>query len=219
MKYLKNNHNELYDNFETLDLDFWKPSITWAESNDYAQHPEQKWQYFTRDEVSIHNSILRLGITRQGDNRFSIGCISSLLKFNPPVTFEAKIKFGGIGLWGAFWTFGTQGYNSEIDIIEQTKDGFQTNYHYMTKNCCGQRKMKQKPESLLAYNDKNWHTYKLIWEKEKLLFFIDGNLVRKAIKKVDLLFPKHQIIIGNGIYDNTVALLEPILVDYIRIII
>ncbi len=105
--------------------------------------------------------------------------------------YEAKIKIPkGKGFWPAFWTFGGNPWN-EIDVFEfwNEKDSG-NNYdstklskvHHMTAhydfdndggtNMC--------PSSYLGVDfSQDFHTFTMIWEKNKIEWYVDGVLKRR----------------------------------------
>lgn len=111
--------------------------------------------------------------------------------------FEASIKLPkGKGLWPAFWLFGGHRWN-EIDIFEfwnETKAGgkidddklgrvMHTNVHY---DYLDLGKSIQCPYKYL-YTDfsEDFHVFTLIWEENKIEWFIDGFLIRTYYKYFD----------------------------------
>jgi beta-glucanase (GH16 family) len=98
--------------------------------------------------------------------------------------FEIRCKIPeGSGLWPAFWIYGE--CNHEIDIFEF--DGDYTEYMHTTVHykpyCNGDRKgqlpYKHKASERLS-ND--YHIYTCIWEKDRIQWLLDGEVVREDIK-------------------------------------
>jgi len=101
---------------------------------------------------------------------------------NPKIRMVARIKLPtGYGMWPAFWSYGdpwpTQG---EIDILEakgQEPNTYYTNYFYGTKAgtnlVSGATTTVNSSVSLQSC----FHVYEVIWEANKLSFYLDGNLV------------------------------------------
>jgi beta-glucanase (GH16 family) len=100
---------------------------------------------------------------------------------NPKVRMIARIKLpSGYGMWPAFWSYGdpwpTQG---EIDIVEARGNEptkYQTNYFYGT----GSRNMVRGAEGYITADaslQTCYHVYEMIWEKDKLTSYLDGQVV------------------------------------------
>jgi beta-glucanase (GH16 family) len=100
----------------------------------------------------------------------------------PKVRMAARIKLpAGYGLWAAYWSYGdpwpTQG---EIDMVEargQEPAKYQTNYFY------GKTANRNLVRNATGYITANadlttcYHVYEMVWEKDRLTSYLDGNVV------------------------------------------
>jgi beta-glucanase (GH16 family) len=118
---------------------------------------------------------------------FTSGRIESKTNFSasnptPKVRMIARIKLPtGYGMWPAFWSYGdpwpTQG---EIDIMEARGNEpfkYQTAYWYGRRSgvniASGTEGFVTSESSLTDC----WHVYEVIWEKNKLTYWLDGQIV------------------------------------------
>jgi beta-glucanase (GH16 family) len=121
----------------------------------------------------------------------------------PRIRMVARIKLpAGYGMWPAFWSYGdpwpTQG---EIDILEargQETSTYYTNYFYGTTAnqnlVSGATSTINSTVSLQSC----FHIYEMVWETNKLTFYLDGNLVdTKTGTYVNALFGKNQKVVLN----------------------
>lgn len=100
----------------------------------------------------------------------------------PKVRICARIQLpAGYGMWPAFWSYGdpwpTQG---EIDILEargQEPTTFYTSYWYGSTEGINQVSNSTATITSSVSLQTCWHVYELIWEKEKLTFLFDGQIV------------------------------------------
>ncbi|MBA3900912.1 MAG: glycoside hydrolase family 16 protein [Bacteroidetes bacterium] len=97
--------------------------------------------------------------------------------------YEARVKIvKGKGLCPAFWTFGdTPGYN-EIDVFEFWNGN--TSKHNMTAHYNGNMCLKNYKGPDYA---ENFHVFTLIWEKDKMEWYVDGVRKRSDSKYYTLL--------------------------------
>lgn len=119
----------------------------------------------------------------------------------PKVRMAARIKLPkGTGMWPAFWSYGdpwpTQG---EIDIMEAK--GQQT-FQYSTAYWYGRNANKvQGSDALITTNvdlSECFHVYELIWEKDKLTYSLDGNIVNtKSGGSIPNMYKKQQRVVLN----------------------
>lgn len=135
--------------------------------------------------------------TKTADFEFTSGEIWSKSRFPINGKFEARIKLPrSLGLWPAFWLYG-EGYENynEIDIFEVynvKKDGkdnrhLNTNAHfsntggYNTKYDCMRTNLRHDDEwgnLTMDYLTSNFCTYTLVWDQDKIEWYINGSLLR-----------------------------------------
>ncbi|GAA4470715.1 hypothetical protein GCM10023189_59860 [Nibrella saemangeumensis] len=153
---------------------------------------------------------------------FTSARIESNAMFTPTrtegqVRMMARIKLpSGTGMWPAFWSYGDNWpTNGEIDILEARGNAdqhqvYHTNYFY------GRRanvNLVQNAESHIYTSTSLmscYHVYELIWTKDFLRFYLDGQLVdEKTGGYIPNLFGKKQRITLNiavgGLYFNNLA--------------
>lgn len=132
----------------------------------------------------------------------------------PKVRMAARIKWPkGYGLWPAFWSYGDPWpKNGEIDILEargQEPTKYQTNYFYGTQE--GTNVVQNAEGFITADADLTtcYHVYEVVWEKDKLTYYLDGKVVEEKTKGgyIDDLFGKTErlvlnLAVGGGFFAN-----------------
>ncbi|MBO2526277.1 MAG: hypothetical protein CW341_11395 [Bacteroidetes bacterium] len=104
---------------------------------------------------------------------------------------RCKIPSGGQGFWPAFWLFGNTG---EIDIFEFSTEKpkkLHTDVHLWPltgahEHCPSQKKFNS------SFAD-DFHVFSMEWDEFKLVFRVDGSVVR--------IIYKHVNEVGDGLYD------------------
>lgn len=100
--------------------------------------------------------------------------------------FEARIKIPkGKGFWPAFWLFGQNPIYNEIDIFEFDNDSdlsklskvHKMNIHYDYSGIGDIEHCSSNYESDDFSED--FHIFTLIWDKNEILWYVDGNLKRR----------------------------------------
>lgn len=210
------------ENFEGS-LDKWNVWTGGAYNNEL--------QHYRAANLSIRNGMLGIevkkesvsGNTLPGDATpkqfaYTSGRIESKTLFSaspkqPVLRMAARIKLpAGYGLWPAFWSYGdpwpTQG---EIDILEargQEADRYQTAYWY------GRRAGVNNASNTEGYIRTNgnlttsFHVYEVVWEKNSLQFWLDGQLVEtKTGGYIPSFFNKKQkitlnVAVGGGFFQG-----------------
>jgi len=104
--------------------------------------------------------------------------------------FQAKVELpSGNGLFPAFWLFSQRvGYN-EIDIFEffgeeEAPETYQTNLYTDCDNDGNTDNYSVKQKHNIDYSQ-NYHVFELIWEKDKISWYIDGDLRRVDYRYYD----------------------------------
>ena len=141
-------------------------AVFWMEDNAMMPDGEENLRTFNYSSSSIW--------TRQ---KFSYG------------KFEARIRIPkGKGLFPAFWLFGDNPWN-EIDIFEfwynsarrynakKSASTLHATVHY-DYNRDGKTDMSHTSHKGVDYSE-DFHTYTLIWGRDKIEWFVDGQLIRE----------------------------------------
>ncbi len=195
------------DNFDGNSLDLNKWFISTGVTRDFPFDNEKEWR--TANNIVVENGVLKIITKREymnnmtyydydanamttQDFEFTTGEINTISAFPINGKFEARIKLPyTYGLWPAFWLYNEIGdsYN-EIDIFEVYNNWsdwrYNTNLYYSstggynaTYKC-----LKRHGFDLiffgfvpLIFNDFN--TYTLIWDEDKIEWYINGYLIRK----------------------------------------
>jgi hypothetical protein len=167
---------------------------------------------------------------------FTSGRIESKVNFSagiesPKIRMVARIKLPkGKGLWPAFWSYGEPWPTSgEIDILEArggSPEEYHTNYFYGTN--AGVNLVQNASAHIETDSDLSecFHIYEVIWEENKLTYFLDGNIVHETEGGyVDQLFGKEQrvvlnVAVGGDFFGglNTSEIQEGTMtIDYVRV--
>lgn len=110
--------------------------------------------------------------------------------------FEARVKLPkNEGLFPAFWLHGQINSYNEIDIFElkQKERGKVHKYlnsnifygqspHYSDAKSCSETLKKLNTYSELSSFEDEFHTYTLVWDKEKIQWYIDNRLIRTVAR-------------------------------------
>lgn len=203
-------YEESFDN-PSLDSNAWLTC-----PNGWQRHHGHELQYYLDENIIIRNGVLHLTVKQQpGDYKiydvdaagnpitstrhfdYTSGWIQSRDKYQYG-KFEVRCKVPqGRGLWPAFWFFGT---HNEIDVFEFRGDQPrrpQLNTHYW----CSQKTRIDSssiPRRRIDYS-KDFHTYSLEWDKCKMVFRIDDEIVR-----IDYKYKNAQ-----GVYIDSIEQLTP----------
>lgn len=181
----------------------------------------KEWYDYTSGWVETNSS-----------HNFQYGYISSRI----------KLPYGQ-GFWPAFWTFkgqGVTGNAAEIDIFEMTghrpSTVMGTNLHmkYCCKGCevdCSNGYMSpmcpDDDSSILCYgmdinipSYTNWHTYAVEWSPSKIIWYIDGIMVR--VSSNPGIHDPVKIILNLAIFpwslpDNTTPFPSKMYVDHLHV--
>ncbi len=233
-------------NGDKLNRNKWKTSLPWGPNETI----NGELQYFVNtfgnnppayDPFVFTGSTLEITGIKTPDNLLSAannkeylsGVISTSDYFKMTygyVEMSAKVA-GGKGFLSTFYMF-NQDYEKnkpEIDIIEYIGDrpnkAYQT-YHYFDSNrfrwASGERHSTPTMETVYGSNlDSGFHTYGVLWEKELIVWYIDGIEVRRITGPRVSDEPMNiiaQLVIGSEWIGepDTNALPNKFEIDYIR---
>jgi beta-glucanase (GH16 family) len=116
----------------------------------------------------------------------------------------ARIQLpAGIGMWPAFWTYGANWpTNGEIDFMEargSEPKKYGTNYFYGTQSGINLVHGQEATINTGASLTECYHVYEGIWERNKLTFLLDGQVVdEKTGTYVTAMYGKNQWITLNA---------------------
>lgn len=214
---------EFEDNFDgnTLDLSKWVLPYQGVLRN-LSHSLEKQWYANTgntpaipfSNNIEVSNGTLK--ITARKESTPIVGTYVSNFSTNPwtyttesfdysSAEIDSKYKFGygkyeirckipnGRGFWPAFWMYGVDAgnINNEIDVFEFWDNS--TSDHNMTVHYNGQM-------CLTDYNGPDYsqafHTFTVIWNNNKIEWYVDGDLKRRSTKFYTIL---GQTVDCNGI--------------------
>lgn len=188
-------------------------------------------QHYRAANLVINNGVLSIEAKRENVTgatlptdptpksfEFTSGRIESKSTFSssnttPKVRMIARLKLpAGYGMWPAFWSYGnpwpTQG---EIDILEARGN---EPFKYQTAYWYGRRSGVNIANNTEGYITSDvsltdcWHVYEVIWEKSKLTFLLDGQVVvTKTGGWISDFYRKSEFIalnlaVGGGFFGN-----------------
>ena len=156
---------------DKLDSSKWIPSYEWGQTHNYNA-------YCDPAHVLIEKGLLRLKVEDKPSHgkKYTSAVITNYNKFSQKYGyFEGRFRIpAGKGLWPAFWMLPyPQHWPPEIDIFETIKDDPQIymTYHWDDK---GHKSYGTHwTEDSFSYS-KQFHTYGLLWEPDKIVWYIDG---------------------------------------------
>ncbi len=237
---IENSNRKLlwHDEFDSLNTTMW----TIADYSDHYGEPQlyKKEQVFCKNGslcIVIQDTIVdcpeniqtsnpgSCGPCKTGIHNFISGWIESKPAYATQYGYiEARIKMPyRFGLWPAFWTYEqTKNYvnAAEIDIFEmlgyKPENVITTNIHRTYPD--GNIYYKQKSLRKFSYTD--WHTYAIAWNKDAIIWYVDGKKIRKT-KKHEIVDPVRLIfnlaVSGKSHYPTDKGFSDTMFVDYIRV--
>jgi beta-glucanase (GH16 family) len=111
---------------------------------------------------------------------FEIRC--KIPKISMPRVLGELIWSEYLGLWPAFWLYGS--CSQEIDVFEfmSKNGGVSTNYHLQLD--CNESDSRRHCPREISRNDmtNDFHTYSLEWNEHFLIWRIDGEIIRMVVK-------------------------------------
>ena len=228
------------DNFST-DLSKWNIWTGGAYNNEL--------QHYQSSNLQVLNGVLSIiakretvtGKTLPSDPtpktfEFTSGRIESKTNFSaslasPQVRMTARMKLPtGYGMWPAFWSYGdpwpTQG---EIDIMEARGNEpfkYQTAYWYGRRSGIN---LASNTEGFITSSvslTDCWHVYEVIWSKNSLIFYLDGQIVdSKTGGYIPNFFRKSErltlnLAVGGGFFGNpdpSTIQTGSVMVDWVKV--
>lgn len=171
------------EEFDKLDGQRWFVSDGWAN----GEHQNCVW---AKDQVAVESGILRLSFAKRqtGDREYACGEIQTNRRFGYG-TYEARMKAAaGSGLNTAFFTYIGPDHrqpHDEIDFEVLGKDPSKVQLNQYVSGKGGNEKLVEIPGGAdNAFND-----YAFVWEKDRLRYYLNGELVHEVTDPAKL--PSH----------------------------
>jgi beta-glucanase (GH16 family) len=206
-------------------------------------------QHYQASNLSLANGILSITARKEtvvgattpfnpalSSFDYTSGRIESVAHFSgtqkaPNVRMAARLKLpAGYGMWPAFWSYGdpwpTQG---EIDILEaRGQNAFEYSTAYWFGRRAGVNQVANSAATITTGSSLTdcWHVYEVIWAKDALTFYLDGQLVdTKSGGMIPNMFRKQQrltlnLAVGGLFFSNLdPSLIQPgvLQVDWARV--
>jgi beta-glucanase (GH16 family) len=206
----------LDDEFNSLNTNIW------YNCSSPCYPPNNEMQVYRSSNVSVHDGMLDLVATKSGSS-YSSGKVMTWQKFSFLYGhIEARVLIPyGQGLWPAFWLLhdANEDNSNEIDIMESVNnehvDYFSDHY-----NLNGQF-LHATSEAPIT---DGWHVLALDWQKDKLVWSIDG-VAKFSITDPNKIPGTQMNIILNlavggdwpGSPDSSSVFPAHFLIDYVRI--
>ena len=179
-----------FDGFDgsSLNSSKWHTQFHWSQDPDGGRAGFQgNTQWFTEDNVVVRNGKVsliadnkRVRTRYRGAFNLTGGVISSDETFNfkyGEVTFRAKLPQGNTtGMFPAAWLLPKTGqWTNEIDILELVMERPTTAEFHVHWHERGKHRQYGSNVNLKGLN-KGWHDYKLVWQADRLEWYINGKL-------------------------------------------
>ena len=184
---------------DALNTSFWNYDIGNGGSNPGWGNNEKQYYTNREDNVQVNNGTLKLIAKGESINgfKYSSGRINTSGKIKVGYGYcEARIKLPAEnGIWPAFWMLGADEpkgwpFCGEIDILESwnTQDFAQYCLHYADDNSPYYNSNEWWKSDIYSnvgrktkFGKTEWHTYGVLKTKEKIAFYIDGELYSSII--------------------------------------
>lgn len=202
-----------------LDLNKWN-AIDWSSGKN------QELQYYKPNNISLKNGYLNLTSFKETyrNKPYTSGAVDTRKKFDllyGKIEMRAKLPKGK-GIFPAFWTLPANDESlPEIDILEylgQEPNKIWMVYHWLTPNGVKRKKF----HSYIGTNfSKDFHTYSLEWNPQKLIWYIDGKKIyTTSYAPHQPLYLYINLAIGGewpGAPDKTTSFPQTMIIDYVRV--
>lgn len=166
-----------HDDFDSLDTKRWYVSDGWAN----GAHQNCTW---STSQVKSVDGMLNVGLAPmpKGDRQYSCGEVQTKEAYGYG-TYEARLKTPkGSGLNAAFFTYiGAEQKkpHDEIDFEILLKDTSSVQTTTFVNGKSGDGKIGSGQTHTLPHpSDSDFTTFAMTWEPDKILYYIDGTLVR-----------------------------------------
>jgi endo-1,3-1,4-beta-glycanase ExoK len=172
------------ENFDGLDKQRWYISDGWSNGD----HQNCIW---SKGQVSVSDGTLKLGFASQKakDRDYVCGEVQTNARFGYG-TFEVRMKsVAGSGLNTGFFTYIGPVHkqpHDEIDFEVLGKDPSKVQLNqYVNGKSVGDAKLVEVPGGA----DKGFHDYAFVWQKDRIAWYVDGELAGEASDPAKL--PSH----------------------------
>jgi len=158
------------ENFDRIDGQRWYISDGWSN----GPHQNCTW---SKGEVSA-NGVLKLQFEKKalGDRQYACGEIQTKQRFGYG-TYEARLKaVAGSGFNSAFFSYigsADKQPHDEIDFEILGKDPSKVQLNQFVNGKGGHEKLVPVPGGAAS----EFHDYAFVWERDRIRYYIDGNLV------------------------------------------
>lgn len=171
------------ETFDTLSGSRWFVSDGW----DNGKHQNCTW---SKEQVKVADGNLTLSFEKKPlkDRDYSCGEVQTKQRFSYG-TYEARMKSGtGSGLNAAFFTYIGPVHkqpHDEIDFEVLTKDPSKVQVNAYVGGKSNDEKLVDVPGGA----DQGFNDYAFVWEKERLRWYVNGQLVHEVTEPSQL--PSH----------------------------
>jgi endo-1,3-1,4-beta-glycanase ExoK len=162
------------ENFDKLDRSRWFVSDGWVA----GEYQNCTW---SKRQVSVTDGVLKLGFAKSesGDRAYACGEIQTKQRYGHG-TYEVRMKAAaGSGLDQGFLSYigpVDKQPHDEIDFEVLGKDPSQVQLNYYVGGKGGHEKLVPVPGGA----DAGFNDYAFVWEKDRIRWYINGDLVRTA---------------------------------------
>lgn len=149
---------------------------------DWASNKNGEWQYYSPENIKVNNDLLIIESKREAfkGREYTSGALTTenILEITyGKIEIRAKLP-NGQGIFPAFWLVNSNENNwlPEIDIMENL--GHNPNELYFVVHWEGTNDKNMRDyfhyKSLDVDFSKEFHKYGLVWEKDKIIWLVDG---------------------------------------------
>jgi endo-1,3-1,4-beta-glycanase ExoK len=172
------------ENFDRLDQSRWYISDGWANGD----HQNCTW---SKDQVKVADGVLTLSFQKEKtkDREHACGEVQTKQRFGYG-TYEIRMKaVAGAGLNTGFFTYIGPVHKQPHDEIDFEVLGKDPSKVQINQFVNGKNSGDEKLVPVQGDADKGFHDYAFVWEKERIRWYVDGELVGEATDPAKL--PTH----------------------------
>ncbi|MGH3097669.1 MAG: glycoside hydrolase family 16 protein [Streptosporangiales bacterium] len=175
---------------DVLDDSVWSTCYWWADDNGCTIASNHELEWYVPEQVNVRDGALRLTAAHRdvtGSDGKQYPYVSGMVTTGPPADGEKPklaFRYGtvavrfqtprGRGLWPAIWMLpANQQSRPEIDLLEASaRYPGQVMMHVHPNDGPSEGKNIRLPERSTLSS--GWHTVRLDWQPDRLVFFLDG---------------------------------------------